>query len=400
MLVKPLTIEELKQLQAKLFFSVTDKVTKISDGSVLNAIFFANAKLAQKTMKDILISQSHLFPDYSFGEFLDEISLQHGVSPRFLQPTPSTTFVRILGDVGTFYNKDLITFSGNGITFDLQENKTIGQEGFAYIKIKSRTAGSITNVEAYSINEIQNQPVGHKFVTNEYEAQGGTDAESDDKFRYRIKNYPNLAASNTLSKIENLFMFFDNRILRIFNGGSERNGKLVFYILGTSGQDFSQFDFSELTKKYLQFFSMNEINVDYVLNKGIELRNVNWKTIDLSFRCSLKDGHDPEIVRRNCQINVSKQIDFRNWKLGQKVEWDNLLQSIKQTEGIEYVSDNFFAPNTDLLFNYGEFPRIRGFQMLNLEGNLLSDGGLSLNPFFYPNYFDFSKFKLFYSNLT
>lgn len=398
MLIKPQTIEELKQLQMKLFFSVTDKVTKITDASVLNGIFYANAKLAQKMLKDIAISQSHLYPDYSFGQYLDNSASQMGVTPRH-SSSPSTTYVRLVGEVGTFYNSSLHVISGNGVSFTMSNSVTIPDSGWAYVLVQSNTSGLNTNVEAFSLNTISNKPVGHIGVTNEYAAQGGRDVESDDVFRYRIKNFTNMAATGTLSKIEQIFMNFDQRVLRVFNAGSERNGKIIFYVLGVSGQIFSDSDFNNMLKKYLQFFSMTEVNIDYLPNAGIELRNVNWKPVDIGFRCRLKEGSDAETVRRDAQINISKELDYRTWELGKKVEWDNLLQIVKQTKGIDYVSDNFFTPNADLAIGYGELPRVRGFQMLDLDGALLSDGGGVLNSFFYPNNFEFSTNRLFYRNL-
>lgn len=62
MITKPnLTLEVLKNLWAELLLNKTDKVSDISDNSVLNAVAFANAKVAQKAIKDIAIVESQLF---------------------------------------------------------------------------------------------------------------------------------------------------------------------------------------------------------------------------------------------------------------------------------------------------------------------------------------------------
>jgi hypothetical protein len=123
---------------------------------------------------------------------------------------------------------------------------------------------------------------------------------------------------------------------------------------------------------------------------GIFLRNVEFQPIDISFRCELEPSYDPDEVRKQTQIRLSKYIDYRYWITGQKVEWDNMLQIIKNTEGVKYVNDSYFFPNNDVSIDIYKLPRIRGFQMLDLSGSLIRDFQGVLNPVYYPNEIDFS----------
>jgi len=66
------------------------------------------------------------------------------------------------------------------------------------------------------------------------------------------------------------------------------------------------------------------------------------------------------------------------------VEWDDLFVIVKQTEGVKYVPDRHFSPNQDIVVDTGKLPRIRGFLMLDSEGNIISDNNNLLNPIFYP----------------
>ena len=121
---------------------------------------------------------------------------------------------------------------------------------------------------------------------------------------------------------------------------------------------------------------------------SVELVNVDWQPIDISLRAQISGN--PDEVRIELQKNMSKQLDYRYWKVGQKVEWDNLFVIAKNNNKISYIPDQFFYPNSDISVNKLKFPRIRGFRLLDLDGNLISDSNGNLNPFFYPNQADFS----------
>jgi hypothetical protein len=85
------------------------------------------------------------------------------------------------------------------------------------------------------------------------------------------------------------------------------------------------------------------------------------------------------------QISISKYLDFRYWDTTDKVEWDDLLIIVKNTDGVRYVADEFFTPNSDLIVSIGELPRIRGFIMRSLGGTILFDSTNNLTPVFYEN---------------
>lgn len=378
------TIEEAKTIQAKILFAVTDKVSKISDGSVLNGLFFGSAKLFQKTIKDIAISQSHYYPDYAYGVYLDNIAAQYGLQTRF-GALGSSTYVRVEADPGTVYTSGGHSVRGiNGINFNVVDSKTVGVCGFDYLKCTSVETGSQTNVGALTINKMVNAPSGHKNVVNEYQAIGGRDQESDEEFRIRIKNCFNIAASGTLAKLEQVFLLNNPNILRVFNYGMSENGKVRLGVLTQNAVSLTEVELDLLMKNYLAFLSMSEINLDYTQTSGVELININWKPIDLGFQCSIKDGYNADAVRSLAQVRVNKYLDYRVWKIGQKVEWDNLLQIVKDTDGISYVPDVTFSPGSDISVGYGELPRIRGFEMRDLSGNIIGDGGGVLNPVYYP----------------
>jgi hypothetical protein len=389
-ILTPVTLEELKELQAKILFSRTDKVTKVTDGSVVNGFLFGNAKGAMKVLKDIAISQSHYYPDDSSGDYLDNIAVQTGIPQRF-GSLGSSTYIRLHGDIGTTYVAGSHTFRGTeGVVFDLQENAAIGNAGFTYAKIASQSVGVKSNVPALSLKTITNPPVGHLYCINDYKAIGGRDIENDQEFRQRIKDSINIVALGTLERLNQAFISQNSNILRVFNHGTNGVGKLELAILTQNGANLSQVELDALVSKTISFFSMSDLNLDWLTNTSVVLRNAVFTPIDVSLRVQLDANYNPDEVRLLMQIRMNKYIDYRVWKLGKNVEWDDLLQIAKSTRGVLYVPDNTFVPRQDVPIPYGELPRIRGFEMRDLAGNIIADGNQNLNPVYFPNSLDFN----------
>lgn len=389
MLTKLYSIDEIKEMFNEVLFNKTDKITKISPGSVVNAISYGNAKIAQKIIKDIAIIESHIFPDTATGEYLDKLAKIRGCSPRKLA-SQSSTYIRIFGTPGTQYFTNVHVFSGsNGVLFDLENDITIPVFGYTYAKVRSRLNGANMNVEPLSINKVSPIPVGHQYVINEYHAVGGRDFENDKLFRKRIKREINSLSKNTLASLEQLFLKINSNILKCFHYGYTSTNKVRIGIATQNGINLTQPELDELLIATEQWLSLFEMRTFIHNSIGIELVNIDWQPIDISFRCDIHTSYNVDEVRKNIQVNLNKYLDYRYWDITKKVEWDDLLQIVKSTEGIKYVPDNYFFPNIDINVDKYKLPRIRGFQMLNLSGGLISNLQGTLNPVFYPNDIDF-----------
>ena len=120
MITKITTVDELKQIFIEILLNKTDKISDISNESVLNAIAYGCGKLTQRLLINQAVVESHIFPDTAYGDYLDELAKIRGVSPRNTA-VGSTAYIRVEGEPGTEYNKDLITVqSSAGITFNLE----------------------------------------------------------------------------------------------------------------------------------------------------------------------------------------------------------------------------------------------------------------------------------------
>ena len=384
MITKITPVEELKQIFLEIFLNKTDKVSDVSDDSVLNAIAYGNAKLTQRTLTNQAIIEGHIFPDSAYGEYLDNLAAIRGVAPRF-GAVGSTTYVRVTADEGTSYIAGIHTFtSTSGIVFDLEESGVVGINGYAYLKVRSQQSGLNTNVDALSINKVSPIPQGHISVINEYAATGGSDQESDTLFRERIKTNMNQMSRTTLSYLEQVFMKINPRVLRLHKGGIDSDGKFNLIVVSVNGQNFTTAEFDEILSKSEEYLSLSEL-----LREGsdfaLKLNNVDWLPVDIEFRADIDPAYDIDSVRKNIQIQMNKLFDYRFWKYGDKIEWENMLYAAKNVEGVRYVPDTHFYPQADVNVPKYRLPRVRSFIMRDLDGNIIEDNNGVLSDVFYPN---------------
>lgn len=377
------TITELKQLFIEILMNNTGKVSKVSDESVVNAVAYGVAKLTQKVNKDVAVIESLIFPESASGEYLDRAALIFGGLTR-LGAVGSSTFVRVKASSGTRYVPGIHTFSSNtGIQFEVTEMVEVGGIGYAYVPVRSINTGVSSNVPAQTILNVTPIPVGHVACMNEYAAVGGRDSESDGSFKVRIRSYPNLQAQNTMGKVLEVIRLYNANVLRIFNVGVV-DDRVELRVVTENGGQFlvSELnDILEFADPYLGFTdSYREGN-----RFGIKLDNVHWRSVDLDFRVKISSSYVVDDVRQRIQQGISKYMDFRYWEEERSVQWDDLLQVVKDVEGVDYVPDEFFTPNSDIRVEVGELPRVVGFVMRDLAGNILFDSYSNITPVFYEN---------------
>jgi hypothetical protein len=388
MITKPnLTIGELKQLWVEILLNKTDKVSDVSDDSVLNGVAFGDSTVGQKAMKDIVITEAKIFPQYAKGEYLDESANLFGVSER-RSAVGSSTYLKLIADTGTSYVAATNLFTGNnGIQFEMEEDFTMGSLGVDYIKVRSVDSGLKTNVDANTITTVSPIPSGHTAAINEYKATGGIDNETDEVFRLRIVNNNNIVSLTTLEYYNQVFQNLDDRILKVLNLGKDENGKQVLAIVTQNGVDLTQNELDSLLEQATPFFPISDLN-QFGGVLGVTLQNVEWYEVNgstgIDFRVEIDPNYIVDDVRKDIQINLSKKLDFRFWEAGDRVEWDDLFEVVKNTEGVKYVPDDYFNPSEDESVPSNQLPRIKVFVMRNLDGNIIFDAGGALSPIFYP----------------
>lgn len=389
--IRPTTSDERRLLFIETLINLSTKISKVSNNSVLSGIAGGVSKVAGKAEKDIILAVSQLFPDSASGDVLDQVAFNNGIAPRF-GPIGSSTYVRLTATPGTVYAQSTQSFStSDGQIFNLESDITIGSFGFNYAKVNSSGSGSTTNVAPGTISTVVPAPVGHINVVNEYQATGGIDNESDDIFRQRIKNGPNILARGTIAMLEQLFMLINNKVLSVQHNGINQSGQVVLSISTQNGENLTSDELAQLLQLSTPFFGLTDYKPYGTNYYGIILENVTYHPFDISFRCDLDSSFNSDQIRNAIQVNISKYINFRYFNpLQDVIQWTNLLDIVKFTPGVNYVYDQFFYPNIDLNIDYDKLPRLRGFLMLDRSGNVISNESGSLSPIYYPAVADFS----------
>lgn len=381
------TITNLKNLFIEMFLDKTAKVSNVADGSVVNATAFGVAKVAQKAMKDIAIKEAQIFPDTATGVYLDKAAALYGVSPR-KGALGSSTYIRVSANPGTVYDTSVTFVNKNGIRFQVDEALTVGESGYGYVKVRSINAGYSTNVPPNSITNVSPQPQGHIECTNEYYAIGGRDSEDDETFRIRIKNNLNILSKNTIEYWTQTLSNIDDRVLKVMSAGLDEKGIYNLYVVSQNGIFFTEEELDTLLESAQGYFGISELNIEGKV-VGIGIKNIDWFYVGsergLDFRVQLQPDYDVSTVRQNIQVNLTKYLDFRFWAPGKIVEWDDLLDIVKKTDGVKYVPDEYFFPYYDQQVPANQLPRIRGFVMRDQDGNILYDSDNNLSPLFYPS---------------
>jgi hypothetical protein len=179
-------------------------------------------------------------------------------------------------------------------------------------------------------------------------------------------------------------MKINKKVLRVHKGGIDADGKLCLTVVSVNGQDFLQSEFNEMLSQSEEFLNLSEI-LRPTSGYALKLQNVNWLPIDVDFRVDVDESYDIDMVRRNIQIALSKLFDYRYWNIGERVEWENLLFAVQKADGVRYVPDAYFYPQADMIVDKYRLPRIKGFVMRDINGNVISDNYGVLADFYYPN---------------
>ena len=134
------------------------------------------------------------------------------------------------------------------------------------------------------------------------------------------------------------------------------------------------------------------ISDSYLLNddyKNIVFENAEFEEFDMSLRIDRNKSLDADDIRRDMQVAIQKIVDHRFWKLGTKLEWEDLYIACRGVNGVNGIPSTYFYPNFDIQTSRFKLPRVRGFELRDLDGTIISTNNNIINPIFYPNDPDF-----------
>lgn len=377
-----LTTTKIKQFLIESLLNKTDKISKISDNSIVNGVCYGLAKLHQKSQKDSAVIESELFPEVASEIDLDIVALRSGTLAR-LGPTESTTYMRVAATPGTIYSAEQNVFvSSDGLRFKASKDWVIGSSGYEYVNVKCLSQGSNTNVLPNTINKILAPPTGHIFCTNEFISLGGRDSEDDLSLRTRIQKSANYLSTDTLSRISQLLIEINRRILSVKKVGRTYKGVIQLSVITQNGENLSVEEKSEIYSKLPDLLSLTSLEIKRERDLKIEIVDIDYTYVDVDFRVDIQQSYDLSTYITEIQISLSKYLDWRFWDRDKKVEWDTLFLLIKNHQATKYLPDQYFTPNADISVRSNSLPRLRGFIIRNLSGEIISSSD-TIKPVYY-----------------
>lgn len=390
MKTKVSSVTELKNICTEILLSKTDKITKLSVGSIFNAVAYAIARIGQKALREIALVESQLFPEYAIGETLDLVGERYGIFSR-LGASKSLCYIYVYANPGTYYDKDTVVFtSTEGISFKPNYSVTIDANKYAYIPATSIEEGEKANVSALTVTNCTNAPAGHLFCTNTFAAYGGRSIESDDEFRNRIENIHNSLSTKTLEYLSQVALQFNPNILKLVHLGTH-NGKTQLGIYTQSGASLSDTELVNLGLQMREYLALSDISEN--LEQRVEFVNVEYQPIDLTIKLSYMNGnYSIEDIYSAIQKKLIAFVDYRYLNTNKNITWIQLYELIKNTEGVVDVNYGEFlvnGGNGDIIINKAKLPRFRQMIIYNLDGDCMLDNTTtSYMPFIYPVYRD------------
>ena len=385
------TRDEIKNQFIQVVLNHTNKISKISDNSVLNGISYGVASIVQKLMKDTALLESELFPEYAYGQYLDKIAQRTGVSPR-QSYLGSSVWLRLVGVPGTSYNSSTTFSTPDGIVFNIYDTVTIPDAGYCYVKARSVSTGAQTNVKANTITQISNAPSGHLYVINEVPATGGVDIEDDKSLFSRISQNFNNFAFDTLSKIRMVLTILNPLILDVKKLGTDSStGKVKLGIVTVNGTQLTQEELKGLSERLTDYLSLSDLSIFSTIKHQslIDLEMVQTVNLVLDFRVGLSNV-DLDLLRSKILIEITKLFDYREWKEGSSVSWSDIFYIVKSQEGIQNLPSKYFhlvqgdkVFTSDIEVPSTKLPALKGFIMRDLNGEVYTRGKSTIIPYYY-----------------
>lgn len=165
-----------------------------SEGSHTWNLLMPTAMVAAQLCEYVLPQVIQLiFPEWSYGEFLDAHAQVRGMTRK--EATPATGEITITGaantviPVGSMFSTASLNTDDPSISYVTTEAATIPSTGSVTVSIECAEAGTQGNTTANTIIFLSSTVVGITGVTNEDPVTGGTDEETDEALISRIVEY-------------------------------------------------------------------------------------------------------------------------------------------------------------------------------------------------------------------
>jgi len=375
-----MSIKTEKDIEKELIQDFTvaqDTVTYFGSGSVIRALFISIARRLAELWYDYGQKIKNLFLSTSSDDDLDIYGLNRGIARLSTSASQvllvfqgiNTTVIpektQITGDHGYVFETQ------NEITINTDGGYTFGSEALGASVLANCTAtGAATNVAENTVNKLVVAIVGVDSVSNPLPAYYGTDIESDEEYRYRIKNQISILNKSTEAFVREACKEAISDINRVFVEKAIGENIINIYTITRSCTYLSTAQ-KAYVKKYL--------NDNWIILPQITMLDLPTTIVDIYAIVRPVAGNTLNDVFISVADSIMEYLDFRTWVLGTDVDSDDILQIFLNDELIDDVDVPNFTPSADIEVAYNSIPLLENITLVHMDNSSISIN-LDLHP--------------------
>jgi len=240
----------------------------------------------------------------------------------------------------------------DGIIFETIESRAIGDDGGGFVTIHAEctSVGTAGNVKPETVTEIIDTISGVTDVTNAKQAKGGQDYESDELLRTRTINQFNALSLGIEASYNAWAVEAHDRVLKAKpqqGHSSVSTNTIILYVVKDNGGIFSQGELDTIKNTVQKYSPLGLI---------IDCRNIVWTEISVIAQVRLRPTYDLTTVRTHILNNLNIYLDYKERDWGDDIEWSDIYTLINNTEGVDDISIEGFAPSENVIVSDYSLP--------------------------------------------
>jgi len=359
------------------FVAAQDKITYFGSGSVIKGLLHSIARRLAEVWYDYGQKVKTLFLSSATADDLDSYGANRGVTR--LSSVGSQVLLVFKGTAATIVPEKTQITGDHNIVFETQNEITIstdggyqfGSEGLgAAVLAQCTSTGATTNVAENTVTKLVVAIAGIDSVTNPLPAYYGADEESDEEYRYRIKNQVSILNKTTLEFIKAACQEVIPDISRVYVEKATGENAINIYAITRSDTYLSTAQ-KALVMKYL--------NDNWVILPQVNMLDLPTTAVDVYMVVRPKAGYTLAEVFVSIADQIMEYLDFRTWPLGDDVESDSILQICLNSELIDDIDVPTFEPNENIEVAYNAIPMLNNITMVHMNNSSISIN-LDLHP--------------------
>lgn len=326
--------EILKDLIADMI-AAQSHVTYFGKDGVVRAMFHAVANTMSDIWNDLYQTKRQIFVDTSEGADLVSLGSRRGITKK--AATKSSVVLVFNGPEGTIIQKDTVVKSAitqvqyktkNGITLGTNntslERPVLSQSLADIVTAESVNAGGSSEVGVRELTQLET-PIADVTVTNLTPSVRGLDAETDDEYRGRIKDYVGLLNQGTQLFYEILAKEAESTVLKAKAVYDPLKAGTKIYLIKNS---LASYTAGELTTIAALIYAEQRAC------SPVTCANITYKAIEVTFSYERDSDYTQNSIFSSIAQTISDYVVAR-FDLAAKLEYQDILNIIIDTPGVE-----------------------------------------------------------------